>query len=126
MKLYFDTAYVAKCYLNEDDSAPVSALAFGADRLYTSYWWIAELTCAFQSFIRESQLTWAQAARLRDLFLADVEDGISRAIFNTSPPSLRILRAGDAIWSNRPAPPEGRASFRPHGQIRLSLLHWLR
>jgi predicted nucleic acid-binding protein len=109
LKLYFDTAYVAKCYLNEDDSGPVRDLAFSADGLYSSSWCIAELACVFQRYIRESQLTQAQAARLRDFFLADVHDGIwslvpisERFLFRVESliralPRSIYLRAGDAI-----------------------------
>lgn len=109
MKLYFDTAYVAKCYLNEEDSGPVRNLAFSADALYSSLWCIAELACVFQRHIRESQLTRAQAARLRDLFLADVEDGVWSLVPISELFLLRVesliralpgpvyLRAGDAV-----------------------------
>jgi predicted nucleic acid-binding protein len=109
LKLYFDTAYLAKCYLNEDDSGPVRNLAFGADGLYSSSWCIAELACVFQRHIREAQLTLAQAARLRDLFLTDVQDGVwslvpisERFLLRVESliralPSSMYLRAGDAI-----------------------------
>jgi predicted nucleic acid-binding protein len=109
LKLYFDTAYVAKCYLNEDDSGPVRRLAFSADGLYSSSWCIAELACVFQRHIRESHLTRAQATRLRDLFLADVQHGAwslvpisERFLFRVESliralPRLVYLRAGDAI-----------------------------
>ncbi len=109
MILYFDTAYIAKCYLNEDDSGPVRDLAFRADGLYSSSWCIAELACVFQRHIRESHLTRAQTTRLRDFFLTDVEDGIwslvpisERFLFRVeslvrSLPRSLYLRAGDAI-----------------------------
>jgi predicted nucleic acid-binding protein len=109
LKLYFDTAYVAKCYLNEDDSGPVRHLAFSADGLYSSSWCIAELACVFQRHIRESQLTRAQAGRLRDLFLADVRGGIWSLVPISEHFLFRVesliralahpvyLRAGDAI-----------------------------
>ena len=109
MNLYFDTAYIAKCYLNEHDSRPVRELAFSADGLHSCSWSIAELACVFQRHVRESQLTRAQATRLRDLFLADVQDDIwslvpiserflfrVESLMRTVPRSL-YLRAGDAI-----------------------------
>jgi predicted nucleic acid-binding protein len=125
LKLYFDTAYIAKCYLNEHDSQPVRELAFSADGLHSSSWCIAELACVLQRHVRESQLTRGQAIRLRDFFLADVQDGVwslvpmserflfrVEALMRTVPRSL-YLRAGDAthltaaqsagfteIWSN--------------------------
>jgi predicted nucleic acid-binding protein len=109
LNLYFDTAYVAKCYLNENDSGPVRELAFSADGLYSSAWCIAELACVFQRYIRESQLTRAQATRLRDFFLADVQDGIwslvpisERFLFRVEALIRGLhhsvyLRAGDAV-----------------------------
>src|SRR5260221_14572768 len=35
-RLYFDAAYVAKCYLNEVDAAAVRAIARKSEALYTS------------------------------------------------------------------------------------------
>ncbi len=109
MNLYFDTAYVAKCYLNEGDSPPVRELAFNATGLYSSSLCIPELACVLQRHVRESQLTSAQAASLRALFLDDVHGGVwsllpisDRFLFrvdslvSTLPPSM-YLRAGDAI-----------------------------
>jgi predicted nucleic acid-binding protein len=100
---------VAKCYLNEGDSTPVRELAFNATGLYSSSWCIPELACVFQRHVRESRLTSAQAASLRDLFLDDVHGGVwslvpisDRFLFRVEslvsalPPSM-YLRAGDAI-----------------------------
>jgi predicted nucleic acid-binding protein len=109
LNAYFDTAYIAKCYLNEPDSKPVRDLAFSLDGLYSSAWCIAELACVFQRHVREAHLTRAQANRLRDFFLEDVQDGVwsllpisERFLFrveslvSTLPKSM-YLRAGDAI-----------------------------
>ena len=76
MNAYFDTVYIAKCYLNEPDSKPVRDLAFRSDDLYSSAWCIAELACVFQRQVREDQLTRAQADRLRGFFLEDVQNGV--------------------------------------------------
>ena len=63
----------------------------------------------FQRHIRESQLTRAQAARLRELFLTDVQNGVwslvpisERFLFRLESliralPRSVYLRAGDAI-----------------------------
>jgi predicted nucleic acid-binding protein len=109
LNLYFDTAYVAKCCLNEGDSSPVREPAFRATGLYSSAWCIVELACVLQRHVRESQLTRVQAARLRDFFLQDIQDGVwsllpisdrflfrVEALVNALPRSLYI-RAGDAI-----------------------------
>jgi predicted nucleic acid-binding protein len=109
LNLYFDTAYIAKCYVNEHDPDPVRKLAFGADGLYSSTLCLAELACVLQRHLRESQLTLTQANRLRDFFLQDVEDGVwsllpvserflyrVESLVRSLPPSM-YLRAGDAI-----------------------------
>lgn len=109
MNSYFDTAYIAKCYLNEPDSKPVRDLAFRSDGLYSSAWCIAELACVFQRHVREAQLTRAQANRLRGFFLEDVQNGVwslvpisERFLFRVESlvralPKSMYLRAGDAI-----------------------------
>ena len=109
MKLYFDTAYVAKCYLNEADAKAVRKLASGASGLYSSAWCIAELACVFQRHARESHLTRKEASRLRALFLEDIHSGVwsllpltehflfrVESLVSLLPASL-YLRAGDAI-----------------------------
>lgn len=109
MTAYFDTAFVAKCYLNEPDSQPVRDLAFSLDGVYSSAWCIAELACVFQRHVREARLTRGQANRLRDFFLEDVREGVwsllpisERFLFRVESlvsalPKSMYLRAGDAI-----------------------------
>lgn len=109
MNLYFDTAYVAKCYLNEADCSPVRELAFKATGLYSSSWCMAELACVLQRHVRERRLTREQATRLRSFFLQDVGDGVWSLLPMSdeflSPVESSIssvsqslyLRAGDAI-----------------------------
>ncbi len=57
MRLYFDTAYVAKCYVNENDGVRVRELARGARGLSTSAWCRAEIACVFHRHLREGALT---------------------------------------------------------------------
>jgi predicted nucleic acid-binding protein len=109
LNAYFDTAYIAKCYLNEPGSKPVRDLAFSSDGLYSSAWCIAELACVFQRHVREAQLTRSQADRLRGFFLEDVQNGVwslvpisERFLFRVESlvralPKSMYLRAGDAI-----------------------------
>ncbi len=109
MRLYFDTAYVAKCYLNEPDGKQVRRLATAAAGLYSSALCIAELSCVFQRQIREAKLSTGQADRWRSIFLDDVRQGVwvlfpvtdhllyrVEALTRTLP-SDAYLRAGDAI-----------------------------
>lgn len=74
--MYLDTAYVAKCYLNEPDAPRVRALVAGRVGLTSSAWCRAEMACIFQRHVRERGLTRAQASRLRKLFLADATGGV--------------------------------------------------
>ena len=109
MKLYFDTAYIAKCYLNETDSGAVRSLAYGSSELCSSCWCVAEMACVFQRQIREFKVPRSQVIRAREFFLNDVQDGVwtllpisQEFLFRASSmiyalPVSAYLRAGDAI-----------------------------
>ena len=92
MTLYFDTAYLGKCYWNEPDGRPVRELAQGADGLYSSAICIAEMACLTHRKVREGPTTPADAAIRRDLFLEDVQNGVITAI----PVTERLLRKVEA------------------------------
>lgn len=109
MRLYFDTAYIAKCYLNEPDAKRVRKLAGSASGLYSSAWCIAELACVFHRQTREGSLSIEQAAQLRQLFLDDIRQGVwvllpvsepllfrVEALTGALSPSVHV-RAGDAV-----------------------------
>ena len=109
MKLYFDSAYVAKCYLNEPDGKAVRKLARSSSALYSSAWAIAELACVFLRHVRERALTNEAAAQMRGLFAQDVADRVWRLLPVTDLLLHRVeaelrtfpadtpLRAGDAV-----------------------------
>jgi len=109
VRLYFDTPYVAKCYLNEAGGEAVRSLARGASELCSSALVIAELSCVFLRHVRDGSLTRAMAGRLRQYFLKDLEDEVwslvpvSEAtlrrieVSTRSLPRTVYLRAGDAI-----------------------------
>ena len=65
MRLYFDTAYIAKRYLHEPDGARVWKLAARAAGLYSSALCMAEMACVFQRLARESRITPDEAAEMR-------------------------------------------------------------
>jgi predicted nucleic acid-binding protein len=92
LTLYFDTAYLGKCYWNEPDGRPVRELAQGADGLYSSAICIAEMACLAHRKVREGPTTPADAAIRRDLFLEDVQNGVITAI----PVTERLLRKVEA------------------------------
>ncbi len=109
MTLYFDSAYIAKCYLPESDGEKVRALARNASGLYSSALSIAEMACVFHRQMRELQAPPESIAILRGQFQDDVADEVWSLIPVTDrllrlvdslvrglPPSC-LLRAGDAI-----------------------------
>lgn len=109
MKLYFDTAYIAKCYLNEPDSVAVRKLAYGCSGLCSSSWCLAEMACLFRRQIREFKVPATQIANARRFFLQDLQNGMwsmlplsERFLLGAASgiaalPISLYLRAGDAI-----------------------------
>jgi len=88
LNLHFDTAYVAKCYINEADSTAVRKIVKQASGLYASPRGIAEMRCVFQRQVREFKMPGSEASQAR-ISAGD-------AIHLTSAPSARF----DEIWSN--------------------------
>lgn len=109
MKLYFDSAYIAKCYLNEADGAQVREIARSAESLYSSTLCIPEMACVFHRQLREGSISARQAATLRKHFASDVANEVWGLIAMTSNllqrvdslvralPPATFIRAGDAI-----------------------------
>lgn len=107
--MYLDTAYVAKCYLNEPDAEAVRALVSGKEGLTSSAWCRAELACVFHRHVREGSLSRRQAQALHALFVQDVSDGVWNLIPVSTDLLARVevtavalrknvfLRGGDAI-----------------------------
>ena len=106
---YFDAAYVAKCYLNEPDSAAVRGLARSSGIVHTSALSIAEVACVFHRHVREGAIKPGTVTALRDLFLEDlgnemwllapVTERILRQVefLTRTLPRATFLRTGDAI-----------------------------
>jgi predicted nucleic acid-binding protein len=106
---YFDTGYLAKCYLEEPGSVAVRELAGERERIACSAYGRMELLAAFHRKLREKSLSRAQLQIvLRQLDL-DEEQGLWAwlpltnaimasvvSIFRTLPPSV-FLRTADAI-----------------------------
>jgi predicted nucleic acid-binding protein len=92
LRLYFDTAYLGKCYWNEPDGRRVRELARQADGLYSSAICIAEMACLVHRKVREGPVTPADAGIRQDLFLDDVNNGVITAV----PVTERILRRVEA------------------------------
>lgn len=107
--MYLDSAYIAKCYLNEPYASRVRTLVAGRVGLTSSTWCLAEMACIFQRHVREGSLTRAQARGLRKLFHDDVTGGIwtlvpvSESVLDEVRRRIArlrsnvYLRAGDAV-----------------------------
>ncbi len=89
MAMYLDTAYVAKCYVNEPDSQAVREIVRGQSGLTSSAWCRAELSCVLRRHVREGGLAVGQARTLQGLFLEDAGAGI----WNLVPVSDEVLTA---------------------------------
>jgi predicted nucleic acid-binding protein len=107
--MYLDSAYLAKFYVNERDSAAVRELIRLADSRVSSVWALAELPCVFHRHVREGMLSATQAQEILRSFLEHVDQGrwtlvpvTERLLRRVSllvsalPPGI-FLRAGDAV-----------------------------
>lgn len=138
---YFDSAYVAKCYLNDPDSERVRDLVRSPVPLFSSALCIPEVTCAVHRRYREGQLSRKQARDLTAAFRSQVELGtwtlvpLSESLLWEVHEALRMLRntvfirAGDAthlvsaraagfaqIWTNDRHMLEAARHFRLAGR----------
>jgi predicted nucleic acid-binding protein len=106
---YFDSAYVAKCYLNDPDSQRVRDLVKEPVELVSSAICIAEVSCAIHRRVREKAITRRQGEDLCESFRQHVRDGIwslvplsERLLWAVAQAMQRLpqnvyVRAGDAI-----------------------------
>jgi predicted nucleic acid-binding protein len=76
VSVYFDTAYVAKCYVNEPDSLRVRAVLRAASGGHSSALCRPELATVLRRHAREGALTARQASHLHDDFVIDVARGV--------------------------------------------------
>lgn len=109
MRLFLDSAYIVKCYLNDPDSPAVRALVQDAVELWSSSIAVAEVTCAIHRRFREGLLDHSQASRLLGAFHSHLDAGswilepltseVLEQIRQLVPKAGKdaFLRAGDAI-----------------------------
>jgi predicted nucleic acid-binding protein len=107
--VYLDSAYIAKSYITEADSAAVRFLIRRTTSLVSSGWCVAEVACVFHRHAREGRLTPTQALALTRSFLEHVDSGFWTLIPVNEPllrrvallagaaPKNLFLRAGDAV-----------------------------
>ena len=74
--IYFDTAYLAKCYLNERGSAEVRKLAGESSRVASSAFARLELASTIHRNLREQKITIHQSKVIFDQFDLDESNHI--------------------------------------------------
>jgi predicted nucleic acid-binding protein len=108
--VYFDSAYLVKCYIKEPDSSKVLGLVQSVEAVYSSTLSIAELACTLHRGVREKVITRVHAAYMRQAFSGDSSRGVVRLI----PVSEDILRAVEATVARMPDTVFLRASDAIH------------
>jgi predicted nucleic acid-binding protein len=107
--IYFDTSYLAKCYLNETGSGAVRQLAQSQSSLACCEYGRIELTSTFHRNLREGLLTKPQYEVLARQFESDDQSGVWTWLPLTADlcrktaariyalPHSTFIRAGDAL-----------------------------
>ena len=96
--IYFDTAYIAKCYLAEPGAEHVQALAELADGLCSCEIARAELFATLHRHLREGRITRTQLRRVVALF----EEEERQAVWHWLPVTSDLVRTTcDAIGALR-------------------------
>ena len=107
--VYFDSAYLVKCYVSDLDSARVRKLFIDSQMVSSSSLCLAEVACAIHRLVREKVITAPQAADIRRVFGSHIKSGIVvliplsdtilqavQFVLATLPQSI-FLRSGDAV-----------------------------
>jgi len=107
--IYFDAAYIAKCYLNEPGADRVRRVAYSAQGLASCELGRLEFACIIKRHLREHHLTRREAAAILKEFEEDEKNGVwhwfgmSAALVEQARQavirlSLNVfMRAGDAL-----------------------------
>jgi hypothetical protein len=107
--VYFDTAYIAKTYLDEPESAAIRRLARQMGPVSSSALAIVELHCVLHRGVREKSLSARNAKDIAEDFALDVKMGLWRFLpmpegllwrtgsTTLSAPGNFFLRAADAV-----------------------------
>lgn len=74
--IYFDTSYIAKCYLNEPYAEVVRRCAMQAEGLACSHLGRVEFWSVLNRHIREGRLAAKQAQAIRRIFSEDEADDV--------------------------------------------------
>lgn len=107
--IYFDAAYISKCYLNEPGSQEVIELASTSDGLCSSEYGRLEFFSVLHRHRREGALTHKQAGQILEYFSQDEDEEVWYWLPMTSAllgkictyvhslPRNAFIRAGDAL-----------------------------
>ena len=107
--IYFDAAYVAKCYLNEPGADRVREVAYGADGLASCELARLEFASILKRHVREHDVTRREMTAILKEFKDDEKNGVWRWLSVTSEllekarkavldiPSSVFVRSGDAL-----------------------------
>ena len=107
--IYFDAAYIAKCYLNEPGADRVREVAYGADGLASCELARLEFASILKRHVREHHVTRPEMTAFLKDFEEDQQNGVwqwfgvtsdlletaRKAVLET--PGTVFLRAGDAL-----------------------------
>ena len=74
--IYFDAAYVAKCYLNEPDADRVREVAYGADGLASCELARLEFASILKRHVRERHVTRREMTAILKDFEEDEQNGV--------------------------------------------------
>lgn len=107
--IYFDTSYLAKCYLREPGADDVRAVALANPAIACCQIGEVELTSVFHRHLREEKIGDREFRIVVEQLLSDMADGLwtwlpltpallaeSSKVFHTLRPAV-FLRAADAI-----------------------------
>jgi predicted nucleic acid-binding protein len=107
--IYFDAAYIAKCYLNEPGADRVRQVAYGADGLGSCELARLEFASIVKRHLREHHVTRREATAILKDFERDEQDGVwhwfgvTSALIEKARDTIRqvpgqvFVRAGDAL-----------------------------
>lgn len=107
--IYFDAAYIAKCYLNEPGADRVRQVAYGADGLASCELARLEFASILKRHLREHHVTRREVTAIVKNFEEDEKKGVwhwfgvtselletaRTAVLNM--PSTVVVRSGDAL-----------------------------
>lgn len=107
--IYFDAAYIAKCYLNEPGAERVREVAYGADGLASCELARLEFASILKRHVREHHVTREEMMAVLQEFEEDERDGVwqwfgvtpellegaRRAVLDL--PSTVFVRSGDVL-----------------------------